>query len=303
MVLSVSGVELYTNGMKQADSSSPEIIELHLPVEETGVNAVDVLSAKSGLSKQRVKQAMQKGAVWLTHGKQTRHLRRAKKALQPGETLHLYYNESVLSEMPPEPVLIADEGDYSIWYKPYGLRSQGTKWADHCAINRWLELHLKPQRPAFIVHRLDRAATGLIIIVHSKGMAQAFSKMFREHGITKRYRVVVHGEFSDSDTPSCFDSALDGKSSLSYATRIVYDGERNRSLLEVDIETGRKHQIRRHLSEAGFPVVGDRLYGREGDEEDLQLSAVELIFNCPAGGGEKHYLLKPGDERTPVADM
>ena len=283
-------------------NTTPDKLKLHLTIEEAG-NAVDLLSVESGLSKQQIKQAMQKGAVWVTRGKKTRHLRRAKKELQSGETLHFYYDASVLAELSPEPTLIADEGDYSIWYKPYGLRSQGTKWADHCAINRWLELNTTPQRPAFIVHRLDRAATGLIIIAHSKAMASAFSRMFREHAITKRYRVVVHGEFSDSDTPSCFDSSLDGKSSLSYATRLAYDAQRGRSLLEVDIETGRKHQIRRHLAEAGYPVVGDRLYGREGDEENLQLSAVELIFSSPADGEEKHYLLQPDMECCPIADL
>lgn len=288
-------------------SHHPGILELHLAIEkvgeEEGVNAVELLAAKSGLSRQKVKQAMQKGAVWVTRGKQTRHLRRAKKPLQSGETLHLYYNEAVLAEEPPTPVLIADEGGYSIWYKPYGLRSQGTKWSDHCTINRWLEQHLEPQRPSFIVHRLDRAATGLIIIAHSKAMAAAFSRMFRERALSKRYRVVVHGEFPAGDSPRCFDSALDGKPSLSYAARLAYDGESDRSLLAVDIETGRKHQIRRHLSQAGFPVVGDRLYGREGDAEDLQLSAVELEFVSPEDGIEKHYRLEPGRAECPIAEL
>ncbi len=284
-------------------SHPPEILELHLPIEEQGVNAVELLAAQSGLSRQKIKQAMQKGAVWLTRGKQTRHLRRAKKPLQAGETLHLYYNERVLAEEPPPPVLIADEGAYSIWYKPYGLRSQGTKWTDHCTINRWLEQHLEPQRPSFIVHRLDRAATGLIIIAHSKAMAAAFSRMFRERAISKRYRVVVHGEFPAGETPTRFDSELDSKHSLSYATRIAYDSESDHSLLWVDIETGRKHQIRRHLSAAGFPVVGDRLYGREGDEENLQLSAVELKFISPEDGSEKHYRLRPGVAECPIAQL
>ncbi len=284
-------------------SQVPDIIELHLAIEEAGQNAVDLLAGESGLSKQRIKQVMQRGAVWLTRGSQTHHLRRAKKPLQPGETLHLYYNAAVLAEEPPAPQLFADEGDYSIWYKPYGLRSQGTKWADHCAINRWLELNRQPQRPAFIVHRLDRAATGLIIIAHTKKMAQAFSRMFREHAISKRYRVVVHGEFPAGDSPACFDGELDGKPSLSYARRIIYDDESDRSLLEVDIETGRKHQIRRHLAAAGFPVVGDRLYGAKGDEEDLQLSAVELEFISPLDGEPKHYLLQPGREGCPVASL
>lgn len=282
---------------------SPEILELHLPIEEEGVSAVELLAVQSGLSRQKIKQAMQKGAVWLSHGKQTHPLRRATKPLNPGETLHLYYNEAVLAEVPPPPVLIADEGSYSIWYKPYGLRSQGSRWGDHCAINRWLEQNLTPQRPAFIVHRLDRAASGLIIIAHSKAMAAAFSKLFRERAITKRYRVVVHGDFPAADTPTRLDAALEGKPSVSFARRLAYDSESGRSLLDVEIETGRKHQIRRHLADAGFPVVGDRLYGREGDTEDLRLSAVELVFTCPLDGADTQYRLEPGRAECPIAEL
>lgn len=284
-------------------SDTPIIKEWHLPIEEDGVSALEWLAQSSGLSKQRIKQTMQKGAVWLSRGKQTRHLRRAKTVLQSGDILHLYYNSAVLAELPPVPVLIADEGDYAIWYKPYGLRSQGTKWGDHCAINRWLELNTTPQRPAFIVHRLDRAATGLMIIAHSKTMASAFSWMFRERAISKRYRVVVHGKFPDTESARCFDETIDGKPSRSYARCIEYDDRRGRSLLEVDIETGRKHQIRRHLSGAGFPVVGDRLYGRGGDQENLQLSAVTLAFSCPITGEERAYRLEPGRDDCPVATL
>jgi len=283
--------------------SPPNTIELHLPITEEGSNAADLLAQQSGLPKQRIKLAMQKGAVWLTRGKKTRPLRRAKTSLHAQDTLHLYYNAMVLAEEAPAPVLIADEGDYSIWYKPYGLRSQGTKWGDHCTINRWLERNLSPQRPAFIVHRLDRAANGLIIIAHSKTMAAAFARMFRERELNKRYRVVVHGHFPPGDTPMRFDSELDGKHALSHARLLHYDQGRDRSLLEVDIETGRKHQIRRHLSMAGFPVVGDRLYGTRTDEEDLQLSAVELRFTCPSDGSERHYRLEPGMTECPIAGL
>jgi tRNA pseudouridine32 synthase/23S rRNA pseudouridine746 synthase len=278
-------------------------VELHLPIEEEGTSAVDLLAEQSGLSKQKIKQAMQKGAVWLSRGNRTQHLRRAKTVLQTRDTLHLYYSAKVLAEEPPAPVAIASEGDYSIWYKPYGLRSQGSKWGDHCTINRWLERNLIPQRPAFIVHRLDRAASGLIIIAHTKAMAAAFSRLFRERAMSKRYRVVVHGHFPPDDTATRLDSELDGKHAISHARLLRYDEERDRSLVDVDIETGRKHQIRRHLSMAGFPVVGDRLYGRDTDEENLQLSAVELRFNCPAGGGERHYRLEPGMAARPIADL
>jgi len=281
----------------------PAPIELHLPVNEEGTHTVDALSQQSGLSKQKIKQAMQKGAVWLSRGKTTRPLRRANSTLRAGDTLHLYYNAEVLAEEPPVPVLIADEGSYSVWYKPYGLRSQGSKWGDHCSIGRWIERHLEPQRPAFIVHRLDRAATGLIIIAHSKTMAAAFSRLFRERKLSKRYRVVVHGHFPAGVSPLRLDDELDGKQAISHARLLSYDETRERSLVEVDIETGRKHQIRRHLSMAGFPVVGDRLYGTGSDKEDLQLSAIELTFISPDDGKERHYRLEPGTEKCPTVEL
>ncbi len=283
-------------------SEAVEKQELHLPIEEAGQNAVELLATHSGLSRQQIKQAMQKGAVWLGRGKRVRPLRRAKRPLQPGEELHLYYDAAVLAEVPPAPQLVADEGDYSIWYKPYGLRSQGSRWGDHCAINRWLELNLTPQRPAFIVHRLDRATTGLILIAHTKTAAAALSAMFRERGVEKRYRAVVHGAFPEGEGLR-LDTELDERPALSHARRLAYDAQHDRSLLEVDIATGRKHQIRRHLAGAGFPVVGDRLYGREGDEEDLQLSAVELRFRCPLSGEARHYRLQAGDPACPIASL
>jgi tRNA pseudouridine32 synthase/23S rRNA pseudouridine746 synthase len=70
------------------------------------------------------------------------------------------------------------------------------------------------------------------------------------------------------------------------------DTEGDRSLVEVQIETGRKHQIRRHLASAGYPIVGDRLYGVAGDSDNLQLCAWRLAFCCPATGINKRYQLQ-----------
>src|SRR5210317_1548138 len=150
-------------------------IESHVTVETEGENAVDVLKNASGLPKQRIKFAMTQGAVWLTRGRNTQRLRRAKRALRVGDEVHLYYDAKILAETPVEPTLIADVGAYSVWHKPYGLRSQGSKWGDHCTVVRWAERHLEPERPGFTVHRLDRAASGLILVAHSKAMAAALS--------------------------------------------------------------------------------------------------------------------------------
>jgi tRNA pseudouridine32 synthase/23S rRNA pseudouridine746 synthase len=283
---------------------APEKFELHLPVSDESESAISLLATASGLSKQNIKQVMQNGAVWLSHNGNTRRLRRAKHQLQSGDELHLYLDLAIQSTVPPVPQLIADEGDYSVWYKPQGMYSQGTKWGDHCTIGRWVERHL--DRTTFTVHRLDRAATGLILLAHKKSSAAKLSALFAERIINKRYRARVRGEFPTAR--QLFDQAIEGREARSHAQLINYDVVQNCSLVEVDIETGRKHQIRRHLSNAGYPIIGDRLYGsteggstkgsgteKDGTEqsdeikEDLQLLAYQLSFIDPTSAEEKRY--------------
>jgi len=271
--------------------------DIHLTIDDTDTNAVNLLAEATGLSKQRIKQIMQKGAVWLEAKKtgKPRRLRRASKILVMGDELHLYYDEQVLESIPTSPQLIADQGEYSIWYKPYGLLSQGSKWGDHCTVQRWVEQNLTPQRPAFSVHRLDRAATGLIIIAHQKRIATELAKLFAQRAMEKRYQVIVHGQFPESTWPQKIDTDIEGRHALSYAWLLKYDEEKNHSLLEVRIDTGRKHQIRKHLLSIGFSVLGDRLYGREDQQgkggENLQLAASSLAFVCPVTQQEKHFQL------------
>ena len=280
--------------------------EYHIPVTGNSKTAVDYLSSASGLSRQKIKQAMQKGCVWLEqkHAGQThvQRLRRAKKILSEGSLLHCYYYEKVINCEPGAATLVSDQGAYSIWNKPSGMLSQGSKWGDHCTLYRWAEKHLKPERSAFIVHRLDRAASGLMILAHKKQLAVQFAKMFQDHQLEKRYRVSVNGDFSrifpeGENRVTIAQELSDGnamRKAVSHARFISFDAQQNKSILEVSIETGRKHQIRKHLCGLGFPVVGDRLYGEYGKEEsgvDLQLSAISLAFVCPVSGEKKKFEL------------
>jgi tRNA pseudouridine32 synthase/23S rRNA pseudouridine746 synthase len=251
---------------------------------------VALLHASTGLSKQRIKFAMTQGAVWLSRGRNTQRMRRAKRSLKAGDEIHLYYDTDILDELPAEPILVADVGGYSVWQKPYGLRSQGSKWGDHCTVSRWAERNLTPERSAFIVHRLDRAANGLILVAHSRSIAAALSKLFKERQVEKRYQVLVQGDFSQQANPLRVESSLDGKNSISeFSLCELKDGC---SVLDVRIETGRKHQIRRHLAELGHPIVGDRLYGSgEEDGVDLQLCAYLLAFHCPVNDAAIEYRL------------
>lgn len=273
-------------------SDNEDRIETHLTIESGEDSPLDLLQQSTGLSKQRLKTAMTKGAVWVTRGRNTRRLRRASRTLREGDEVHLYYDATILAEQPPEPSLIADVGSYSVWNKPFGLRSQGSKWGDHCTVTRWAETHLEPQRPAFTVHRLDRAAKGLILVAHAKNSAAALSALFRNREIEKRYRAVVSGDFSAHPNPMRIEQALDDKDAISECTLQEVASDGRYSLLDIRIETGRKHQIRRHLADAGHPIIGDRLYGTgEQDELDLQLTAYLLAFQCPIQDKPVEYRL------------
>lgn len=263
--------------------------EYHIDIVNDAVNPVELLASETGLSKQKVKQAMQKGAVWLTDNKGTHRLRRQSKKIHSGNILHFYFDPDVLNDSTDDALLVSDEGEYSVWYKPRGMLSQGSKWGDHCAVNRWVEQHLEPQRPAFIIHRLDRFASGLILIAHKKKMATLLADLFQEKKIKKQYKVIVHGDFPGETVT--YRNNIDNKSAVSHVNLLQYDEANDRSLVQVDIETGRKHQIRIHLSEAGFPVVGDRLLGGSEVDKDLQLTAYQLSFTSPIDGSDNMYTL------------
>ncbi|MCK5648981.1 MAG: RluA family pseudouridine synthase [Gammaproteobacteria bacterium] len=267
--------------------------EKHLNVLNDNTTAIDLLAEHTDFSRQKIKQIMQKGAVWLTQGKSTRRIRRASKKLSPGQTLHLYYDAHILAQSDFEARLIADETDYSVWFKPSGMLSQGSKFGDHGAIYRWAETHLQPQRNAFLVHRLDRATSGLMLIAHSKKAAAALSAMFKERAIDKYYKALVHGT---PHAPQTLNEPLENKRAITKILSVEKNADKNTSLLDIQILTGRKHQIRQHLSIIGHPIVGDRLYGDgKNDNIDLCLTAYKIAFISPfeqqADKQKKHYEL------------
>ena len=263
--------------------------ECHINIDRT-ISIVEALQIQCDLTVGEIKKAIDKGALWHSRGKTTQRCRRLKKKLHLDDKLHFYYDATVLSQIPTPATLIADLTDYSVWYKPYGMLSQGSKWSDHCTITRWAQKNLLPERAVFPVHRLDRAATGLILVAHSKNAARALSLMFEQHQIEKTYHIIVHGDHQQRPQPEIIDSAIDEKAARSHFLNLEYNQEKHLSLVQVNIETGRKHQIRIHAASIGLPVVGDRLHGSEAalnkinatnEQVDLQLCAVQLKFICP----------------------
>jgi len=279
-----------------------DIFELHININNdiTAIAALEDYCSqnKIQLSKGQLKQAITKGALWLTQGQHTQRLRRIKRSLKKGNELHFYYNQAILSVKVDNATLISDENHYSVWYKPYGMLSQGSKWSDHCTIARFAQQYLIPERPVFIVHRLDRAATGLILIAHSKKAARALSSMFEnrtadDNDLEKYYQIIVHGNHSIRPQPEIITADVDGKSAQSTFNCLTYDVKQEQSLLKVKIDSGRKHQIRIHAAGIGLPILGDRLHGKADENcvKNLQLCAVSLSFTCPLSGEKKHFEL------------
>ncbi len=236
-----------------------------------------------------VKRAMKKGAVWLTRQGTHKRIRRADTTIKLGDQLGLYYNEAVLSKQVDDCILLHDKQHYSIWFKPAGVLSQGSLWGDHTTINRFVEGYFTPSRPAFIVSRLDKSASGLMIIAHGRKAAAKLSALFEDKKIEKIYCAIVEGEAQHLNA-LFIDEPIDDKPAQSIVTCL--QSVAGRSLVQVDIKTGRKHQIRKHLALINFPIVGDRLHGlaSKGDI-DLQLRCSTLRFISPFTQLECNYLL------------
>ncbi|MDA8962627.1 RNA pseudouridine synthase [Pseudomonadales bacterium] len=245
-----------------------------------------------------------------------RRLRRIKSKLKLGDRLTLNYDKAVLAGGCADAVLVADEGSYSVWYKPAGMLCQGSRWGDHTTLYRWAEKRLVPERTAFIVHRIDRMASGLVVLAHSKKAAVDLASQFASRKVEKSYRVIVAGDPALT-LPYTIDTDIDGKPArttinekrrLQKSDAILANRTDFLSVLSVSIETGKKHQIRRHLSSLGYPILGDRLYGGDTNDVtesnadveavsdlsnindiDLQLVAVKIAFTAPGTASYHSY--------------
>lgn len=241
--------------------------------------AIDLLSvAVPELSKGKLKDAMNKGAVDLQRGKQHKRLRRAQAQVQPGEVMHLHYDSDLLSRTVEPAQCIAEEQGFSLWYKPPGMLSQGNEWGDHLSLLRFVELQSQASQ-VFLLHRLDREASGLMLLAHKSAMAAQLSQLIQQQQINKHYQVLVKGQLSEALLRSGIISLpLDGKQCETRFSPVETWNEPN-TLLDIQLISGRKHQIRRHFAAIGHPVMGDPAYGEHNqDPAGLGLQAVSLSF-------------------------
>ena len=250
--------------------------------------AVAEVADATDLSKEVIQEAAEKGAVWLraaqgaSQYKKPCRVRSLDNRFKARDQILINYDREVLLAVPPSVEMISDQVNYSVWYKPPAVLSQGTKWGDHCSLCYLVEK--KHGKPAMLVHRLDRAASGLMVVAHTKNALIKLTALFADRLVDKTYHARVHGIFKEKlpqkiTTPVAEKSAV---TTITHAQDVSNKENEGESLLSVNIETGRKHQIRSHLSSVGFPVVGDRLFDPQREHKrDLQLVSVELGLQCP----------------------
>lgn len=192
--------------------------------------------------------------------------------------------------------------------KPAGLLSMGSEREKEKTAHRILNDHLKrvaksSEQQAFIVHRLDRETSGLMIFARNQTIQARLQQNWK--AVTKRYLAVVEGVLPEPQG-TLRDRLIESKSLRVHRVdqggevaitnyRVVEEG-RERSLVELTLETGRKHQIRVQLAGVGCPVVGDQKYGSRADlAPRLALHSCELTLRHPVTGTSMEF-------RSPLPD-
>lgn len=204
--------------------------------------------------------------------------------------------------------IVYEDADLVVVDKAAGLLTVPSNEVLYETAETFLNAHYggTPDQPrVHHVHRLDRDTSGVLVFARNTYVRERLQALFEAHDIERTYVAIVHGKLRESSgtfrsflaedrdrrVRSVADPSL-GKEAVTHY-RTVASGRRY-SILEVTLETGRRNQIRVHLSEAGHPIVGDTMYGR-GREEDLGrlgLHARDLGFVHPKTGGQVRFTVE-----------
>ena len=214
---------------------------------------------------------------------------------------------------PPQPIPILYEDDEVLLVdKPSGLAVEPERWAREAACVSGALLHLALERAAEesgdaraealdfrprLVHRIDKDTSGVLLVAKTLEVERRLRRAFDEGRIEKEYWALVEGELRlEGDAPLVLDAPLAPDARRSGRMRVKNGGKPSRTEVEVlerfrgftlvlcRPRTGRTHQIRVHLMDAGYPLAVDPLYGRR---EALLLSEIKRDYRPKRGRAER----------------
>lgn len=286
--------------------------EFHVPEEAKGERLDRFLAQQLGQSRTQVQKLIAQGKV-LVSGQ----VRPAHVALKPGDVIAVEEGDAtpVSQRATPTPTVIAETKDFVVIEKPTGLLAHPAPGTNEPTLINWLLEHAPeirelgdPQRPG-LVQRLDRLASGLMVIPKTLTMFEYLKSQFQEHKVTKEYLALVDDYVAKPEGIINFPLAHSDRGHGKMAARpkgeegrpavthfAVEQRGQQATLLRVRTFTGRTHQVRAHLAAIGHPILGDPLYRSKGLKitrpiPRLCLHATRLAFTDLAG--EKHEFASP----------
>lgn len=234
-------------------------------------------------SRKGIKKAIERGA-FRVDGQQGKTGTWIKEG-QLIELLELEKKPGKLFKLPL--TIVFEDADLALINKPAGVMVNGNSFQtieNALLFNITESTALDSLAQPRVVHRLDAVTSGLLLVAKTRAAQIDLGQQFEQRTIQKIYRAVVVGHPPDE---GLIDALIDQKSAVTNYKIIkkansVYRGDL--ALLELYPQTGRRHQLRKHLAGLGFPILGDQLYGKEGEVlrgKGLFLCAVGLSFVHP----------------------
>jgi 23S rRNA pseudouridine1911/1915/1917 synthase len=214
---------------------------------EDGASVQDFLSAKLSISRRAAKNLLDERVVWVNR----RCIWMAHHRLRNGDTIEIPSRRQTTVTIGNRIRVLVESGDYLVVDKPSGLVVTGSR-----SVETMLREQLSSPK-LVVVHRLDKDTTGCLLCARSSAAFEAAVKLFKSRRVIKLYQALVYGKFESK--ASLLNQKLDGERAISQVKRLTCVKEA--SFLKIRIETGRTHQIRRHLAAVRHPVLGDIRYG------------------------------------------
>lgn len=249
-----------------------------------------LLSLKTGMSRTRLKQLLSHGAILVNGNPVTRH----DHPVRAGDRVS-FGRGGANRQGPTGGLRLLHEDDAIVVAdKPAGLLTVATDKERERTAYRYLNDYLAGRGRVFIVHRLDRDTSGLVVFARTEEAKRTLQDRWAE--TEKKYWAVVRGvpakksgrlesHLSENAAFRVYGGARSEESKLAVTRYEVKKSSKRASLLDVAIDTGRKHQIRVQLAEIGHPVLGDEAYGDPKDKAPrLALHARLLSFPHPVSG-------------------